>query len=125
MITEKRFAAADSQLYCCRREYRSNSTYELGRQPFGLVSPAAWLRKRGHKVACLDLSRQSLEEAAVHRRGIDRYLLADAYGDASRRKPHSHFARMESARTSLLLWPVCTDERGLPARARRRGHSRR
>jgi radical SAM superfamily enzyme YgiQ (UPF0313 family) len=41
------------------------STYELGRQPFGLVSPAAWLRKRGHKVSCLDLSRQSLEEAAV------------------------------------------------------------
>ncbi len=24
------------------------STYELGRQPFGLASPAAWLRKRGH-----------------------------------------------------------------------------
>jgi radical SAM superfamily enzyme YgiQ (UPF0313 family) len=36
------------------------STYELGRQPFGLASPAAWLRKRGHRVTCLDLSRQSL-----------------------------------------------------------------
>jgi radical SAM superfamily enzyme YgiQ (UPF0313 family) len=41
------------------------STYELGRQPFGLASPAAWLRKRGHEVACLDLSRQSLDETAV------------------------------------------------------------
>jgi radical SAM superfamily enzyme YgiQ (UPF0313 family) len=41
------------------------STYELGRQPFGLASPAAWLRKRGHEVACLDLSRQELDEAAV------------------------------------------------------------
>jgi radical SAM superfamily enzyme YgiQ (UPF0313 family) len=41
------------------------STYELGRQPFGLVSPAAWLRKRGHEVACLDLSRQALDEAAI------------------------------------------------------------
>jgi radical SAM superfamily enzyme YgiQ (UPF0313 family) len=41
------------------------STYELGRQPFGLASPAAWLRKRGHEVACLDLSRQSLDESAV------------------------------------------------------------
>jgi radical SAM superfamily enzyme YgiQ (UPF0313 family) len=41
------------------------STYELGRQPFGLASPAAWLRKRGHKVAVLDLSRQSLNESAV------------------------------------------------------------
>ena len=41
------------------------STYELGRQPFGVASPAAWLRKRGHTVTCLDLSRQSLDENAV------------------------------------------------------------
>ena len=41
------------------------STYELGRQPFGLASPAAWLRKRGHEVTCLDLSRQALSEQAV------------------------------------------------------------
>lgn len=41
------------------------STYELGRQPFGLVSPAAWLRKRGHGVTCLDLTRQSLDERAI------------------------------------------------------------
>ena len=41
------------------------STYELGRQPFGLASPAAWLRKRGDDVVCLDLSRQSLNEPAV------------------------------------------------------------
>jgi radical SAM superfamily enzyme YgiQ (UPF0313 family) len=41
------------------------STYELGRQPFGLASPAAWLRKRGHAVTCLDLSRQALSEQAV------------------------------------------------------------
>lgn len=41
------------------------STYELGRQPFGLASPAAWLRKRGHKVAVLDLSRQFLNENAI------------------------------------------------------------
>ena len=41
------------------------STYELGRQPFGLASPAAWLRKRGHRVVSLDLARQSLDEAAI------------------------------------------------------------
>src|SRR4029077_13353148 len=41
------------------------STYELGRQPFGVVSPAAWLRKRGHNVTCFDLTRQSLDETAV------------------------------------------------------------
>jgi radical SAM superfamily enzyme YgiQ (UPF0313 family) len=46
------------------------STYELGRQPFGLASPAAWLRKRGHQVVCLDLSRQSLDEAAIRAAGL-------------------------------------------------------
>jgi radical SAM superfamily enzyme YgiQ (UPF0313 family) len=46
------------------------STYELGRQPFGLASPAAWLRKRGHAVTCLDLSRQALGEQAVREAGM-------------------------------------------------------
>ena len=41
------------------------STYELGRQPFGLASPAAWLRARGHDVATADLTRESLDEGAV------------------------------------------------------------
>jgi radical SAM superfamily enzyme YgiQ (UPF0313 family) len=41
------------------------STYELGRQPFGVVSPAAWLRRAGHDVACFDLTRQSLDEGVV------------------------------------------------------------
>jgi radical SAM superfamily enzyme YgiQ (UPF0313 family) len=41
------------------------STYELGRQPFGLASPAAWLRKRGHSITCFDLTRQSLDDSAV------------------------------------------------------------
>jgi radical SAM superfamily enzyme YgiQ (UPF0313 family) len=41
------------------------STYELGRQPFGLASPAAWLRDRGAQVTCLDLSREPLREDAV------------------------------------------------------------
>ena len=41
------------------------STYELGRQPFGLASPAAWLRQAGSAVTCLDLSCQPLDEEAV------------------------------------------------------------
>src|SRR5208283_229245 len=41
------------------------STYELGRQPFGLASPAAWLRGRGHVVTCLDLSREPLNKRVV------------------------------------------------------------
>jgi radical SAM superfamily enzyme YgiQ (UPF0313 family) len=46
------------------------STYELGRQPFGLASPAAWLRKRGHAVTCLDLSRAPLNEQAIREAGL-------------------------------------------------------
>ena len=41
------------------------STYELGRQPFGIASPAAVLHEGGHEVACLDLSVQRLDPAAV------------------------------------------------------------
>lgn len=32
------------------------STYELGRQPFGLASPVAWLRRDGHDVHVVDLA---------------------------------------------------------------------
>ncbi len=35
--------------------------YEIGRQPFGLAEPAAWLEREGCEVACLDLSLQKLE----------------------------------------------------------------
>ncbi|MBZ5610125.1 MAG: radical SAM protein [Acidobacteriia bacterium] len=41
------------------------STYELGHQPFGLASPAAWLAPHGHQVACVDLCVQSLSDDAV------------------------------------------------------------
>ena len=41
------------------------STYDLGRQPFGLASPAAWLRRAGHEVQAIDLSRGPLSNDAV------------------------------------------------------------
>lgn len=44
------------------------SPYELGRQPFGLAEPAAWLKKAGFEVWCCDLAVQKLDPA----------LLADA-----------------------------------------------
>jgi radical SAM superfamily enzyme YgiQ (UPF0313 family) len=45
------------------------STYELGHQPFGLASPAAWLRAQGATVTCLDLSREDFREESI--RGAD------------------------------------------------------
>lgn len=41
------------------------STYELGHQPFGLASPAAWLAEIDAKVTCLDLSREDFREAPI------------------------------------------------------------
>ena len=37
----------------------------MGRQPFGLASPAAWLRGAGHRVHCVDLTRTALPEDLV------------------------------------------------------------
>jgi radical SAM superfamily enzyme YgiQ (UPF0313 family) len=41
------------------------STYDLGRQPFGLASPAAWLRDAGVDVTCADLAKERLPQDAV------------------------------------------------------------
>lgn len=41
------------------------STYELGRQPFGLASPAAWLQRAGTQVTCIDLAIDHLDDAAI------------------------------------------------------------
>ena len=42
------------------------STYELGRQPFGLASAAAWLGQAGHEIMCLDLA---VEKRIVEKSG--------------------------------------------------------
>jgi radical SAM superfamily enzyme YgiQ (UPF0313 family) len=51
------------------------STYDLGRQPFGLASPAAWLRQAGLRVACADVSRQTLSDEAISRSGAIGFYL--------------------------------------------------
>ena len=52
------------------------STYELGHQPFGLASPAAWLAEAGAEVSCLDLAVESLDEEAIRAAGLPH----EAYG---------------------------------------------
>jgi radical SAM superfamily enzyme YgiQ (UPF0313 family) len=41
------------------------STFDLGRQPFGLASPAAWLRREGIDVRSLDLAKEKLDPEAL------------------------------------------------------------
>jgi len=43
------------------------STYDLGRQPFGLASPAAWLRRAAVETECVDTSREPLSDEAIQR----------------------------------------------------------
>jgi hypothetical protein len=44
--------------------------YELGRQPFALAEPAALLRRAGHEVVCIDLSRGRLDTAVLDGAGL-------------------------------------------------------
>src|SRR5690349_18098112 len=46
------------------------STYELGHQPFGLASPAAWLQAAGARVVCLDLAVQSFAPDLIEDAGL-------------------------------------------------------
>jgi radical SAM superfamily enzyme YgiQ (UPF0313 family) len=51
------------------------STYDLGRQPFGLASPAAWLRRSGIDVVTRDLSRERLEPSDIDRATLVAFYL--------------------------------------------------
>src|SRR6266581_1181596 len=53
-------------------------TYDLGRQPFGLASPAAWLRREGHTVECFDLAVRPLGDAALRDVAIQDAAIRDA-----------------------------------------------
>jgi radical SAM superfamily enzyme YgiQ (UPF0313 family) len=47
----------------------------MGRQPFGLASPAAWLERAGHQVTCVDLAIDRLPESAVREAGLVAFYL--------------------------------------------------
>ncbi|MBA3271706.1 MAG: radical SAM protein [Acidobacteria bacterium] len=51
------------------------STYDLGKQPFGLASPAAWLTRAGLEVTMRDLSRDRLDPTEVERASIVAFYL--------------------------------------------------
>jgi hypothetical protein len=51
------------------------STYDLGRQPFGLASPAAWLRNVGVEVDCADTSREKLSDQRIASAGLVAFYL--------------------------------------------------
>ncbi|HYL79280.1 MAG TPA: CUAEP/CCAEP-tail radical SAM protein, partial [Candidatus Acidoferrum sp.] len=75
------------------------STYELGRQPFGLASPAAWLRQAGATVRCLDTAVAPLDERAIRDADLVAFhvpmhtatrLAAALVPRVTRLNPHAH-----------------------------------
>lgn len=51
------------------------STYDMGRQPFGLASPAAWLKEAGATVMCVDLTRGKLSDEQIRSVGVVGFFL--------------------------------------------------
>ena len=51
------------------------STYEMGRQPFGLASPAAWLRADGYEVTQADLSCSPMPRPAAESADLIAFFL--------------------------------------------------
>ena len=51
------------------------STYDLGRQPCGLASPAAFLRRAGLHVVCVDVTRAKLSPDVVRRAQMVAFFL--------------------------------------------------
>src|SRR5260370_19376876 len=47
----------------------------MGRQPFGLASPAAWLREDGHEVTQADVSVTPMPGRAVESAGLIAFFL--------------------------------------------------
>src|SRR6266849_3087241 len=81
------------------------STYELGRQPFGLASPAAWLRAAGFHTTSLDLSTVAGRRSGTHRRP-DRLLSAHAHRHADRSARAGGGPETQPLRPPVRIWTV-------------------
>jgi radical SAM superfamily enzyme YgiQ (UPF0313 family) len=51
------------------------STYDLGHQPFGLASPAAWLQAAGAEVTCVDVSLRPFQSQSVQNANLIAFYL--------------------------------------------------
>ena len=51
------------------------STYDLGHQPFGLASPAAWLEAAGAAVTCVDVSLRPFQSPTVQSANLIAFYL--------------------------------------------------
>ena len=100
------------------------STYDLGRQPFGLASPAAWLREAGHRCRLPRRDTHQAGRISDSRREPHRLLPPDAHRDAHGAPVDRSRADAESVGTRGGLWTVCTAQRRGAPRAWHRDGAR-
>lgn len=79
------------------------STYDLGRQPFGLASPAAWLRARGHEVATIDTSVSPLPPKLLRQADVVAFHLA-MHTATRLALPHLQSARDVNPQARLIAY---------------------
>ena len=102
------------------------STYEMGRQPFGLASAAAWLRREGWDVTPVDVAKEPLEDDTLASADLIAFHLPMHTATRLAGAGHRSGSPPESVRAPLRVRVVCAAQRGLAAVARRgRGARRR
>ena len=89
----------------------SISTYELGRQPFGLASPAAWLRADGHDVTVADLACSPLPPTAIEQADLIAFYLPMHTATRLFLRVLDRVTRRESARSPVRVRAVRAAER--------------
>ena len=113
----------DSNLRSARA---SDLDLRLGRQPFGLASPAAWLRREGIDVRLVDIAKEKLDPDERRRRRIWwRSTCRCTPRRGWRRRSFEQVRAQQSRGAHLRLRPLRAAERGVAALARRRRRARR
>ena len=102
------------------------STYELGHQPFGLASPAAWLRRDGSRSRCVDLTKEKLDWSKMAEAGLVAFHLPMHTANAAGRRPSSgKSVPLNPSGAHLRVRPVRAAQRRVAAIAWRRRRARR
>ena len=101
------------------------STYDMGRQPFGLASPAAWLIDAGADVVCVDLAKERLLDDVVRRSDVVAFFLPMHTATRLALPVIDRVRALNPGCAAGGLWAVCPFERRAPSCSRDHGGPRR
>ena len=96
------------------------STYDLGHQPFGLASPAAWLREVGVEVVCVDVAIRPFPQnlPAIQQADLIGFFLPMHMATRQAVPLIQRVRHINPHHPSLCLWPLRSYERRLFTRIR-------